>query len=145
MEKLLCVFQLTSVPWNCWPAALETLLVSMFISVAGAKLLTVSTLLYHVTIWFGMLHRSTCKKYYMSVYNTTFILYTLVYMSWVRQMSCLGVFERKILRSIYGPVCEGVTWRWRYNEELYHLHDETDLIMTIRITRLRWAGHIGWM
>jgi hypothetical protein len=53
----------------------------------------------------------------------------------------LGVFERKILRRIYGPICEGATWRSRYNEELYHLYDETDLITTVRITRLRWAGH----
>ena len=54
----------------------------------------------------------------------------------------MGVFERKILRRIYGPICEGVTWRSRYNEELYRLNDETDLVTTIRITRLRWAGHI---
>ena len=54
----------------------------------------------------------------------------------------LGVFERKILRRIYGPICEGVKWRSRYNEELYRLYDETDLVTTIRITRLRWAGHI---
>ena len=51
----------------------------------------------------------------------------------------LGVFERKILRRVYGPLCEGAAWRSRYNEELY---DETDLITTVRITRLRWAGHI---
>jgi len=55
---------------------------------------------------------------------------------------CLGVFERKILRGIFGPICEGVTWRSRYNEELYCLYDETDLATTIKITRLRWAGHI---
>jgi hypothetical protein len=54
----------------------------------------------------------------------------------------LGVFERKILRRIYGPVCEGAAWRSRYNEELYRLYDETDLVTTVRITRLRWAGHI---
>jgi len=52
----------------------------------------------------------------------------------------LGVFERKILRRIYGPICEGTTWRSRYNKELYHLYDETDLVTTVRITRLRWAG-----
>ena len=49
-----------------------------------------------------------------------------------------------MLRRIYGPICEGVTWRSRYNEELCHLYDETDLV-TIRITRLRWAGHIERM
>jgi len=54
----------------------------------------------------------------------------------------LGDFERKILRRIYGTICEGVTWRSSYNEELYRLYDETDLVTTIRITRLRWAGHI---
>jgi hypothetical protein len=54
----------------------------------------------------------------------------------------LGVFERKILRRIHGPICEGAIWRSRYNEELYHLYDETDLVTTIRITRLRRAGHI---
>jgi hypothetical protein len=54
----------------------------------------------------------------------------------------LGVFERKILRIIYGPICEGAIWSSRYNEELYHLYDETDLVTTVRITRLRWAGNI---
>jgi hypothetical protein len=48
----------------------------------------------------------------------------------------LGVFERKILRRIYGTVCEGATSRSRYNEELYRLYDETDLVTSIGITRL---------
>jgi len=56
----------------------------------------------------------------------------------------LGVFERKILRRIYGLICEEVVWRSRYNEELYRLFDETDLV-TIKITRLRWAGHVTRM
>jgi len=38
----------------------------------------------------------------------------------------LGVFERKIRRGRYVPICEGVTWRSRYNEELYRPYDETD-------------------
>jgi hypothetical protein len=54
----------------------------------------------------------------------------------------LGVFERKVLRRMYGLICEGAAWRSSYNEELYHLYDETDLVTTVRITRLRWAGHI---
>jgi hypothetical protein len=54
----------------------------------------------------------------------------------------LGVSERKILRRIYGPICEEATWKSRYNEELYRLYDETDLVTTIKITRLRWAGHV---
>jgi hypothetical protein len=57
-------------------------------------------------------------------------------------MPRLGAFERKILRRIYGSLCEGATWRSRYNEKLYGLYDEIDLITAIRISRLRWAGHI---
>jgi hypothetical protein len=48
----------------------------------------------------------------------------------------LGVFERKILKRNYGPICEGAIWRSRYNEELYRLYDETDLVTTVRVTRL---------
>ena len=47
-----------------------------------------------------------------------------------------------MLRRICGPICEVATWRSRYNEEFYRLYDETDLVSTIRITKLRWAGHI---
>jgi hypothetical protein len=54
----------------------------------------------------------------------------------------LGVLVRKILRRIYGPICEGATWRSRYDEELYRLYDETDLVTSVRITRLRWVGNI---
>jgi hypothetical protein len=50
-------------------------------------------------------------------------------------------FERKILRTIYGPICERAIWRSRYNEELYRLYAESDLVTTVRITRFRWAGH----
>jgi len=54
----------------------------------------------------------------------------------------LGVFERKILRRICGPICEEAVWRSGYNEELYRLYDEADLVTTVNITRLRWAGHV---
>jgi hypothetical protein len=52
---------------------------------------------------------------------------------------------RKILRRIYGRICEEAIWRSRYNEKLYRLYDEIDLVATIKITRLRWAGHIARM
>ena len=58
---------------------------------------------------------------------------------------CLGVFERKILRRIFESIFEEATWRLRYNEELYHLYDEVDLVTTVKINRLRWAGHVVWM
>jgi len=54
----------------------------------------------------------------------------------------LAGFERKILRRIYGAISEEAVWSSRYNGELYHLYDEADLVTTIKITRLRLAGHV---
>jgi hypothetical protein len=86
------------------------------------------------------------RKYKVIIYKTL-IKPVLMYgaETWVLSKAdelCLGVFERIILIRIYGPICEGATWRSRYNEELYHLCDETDLVTTVRIIRLRCAGHI---
>jgi hypothetical protein len=85
------------------------------------------------------------RKYKVIIYKTL-IKPVLMYGAeiWVLSKADelrLGVFERKILRRIYGPICEGATWRSIYNE-LFRLYDKTDLVTTVRITRLRWAGHI---
>ncbi|KAJ4439302.1 hypothetical protein ANN_07424 [Periplaneta americana] len=57
----------------------------------------------------------------------------------------LAAFERKILRRIFGPVRDGETWRIRYNNELYQLYESPDIITSIKIARLRWAGHVKRM
>ena len=54
----------------------------------------------------------------------------------------LGIFERKILRAIFGPTDENGEWRIKYNNELYTLYKEGDVVKYIKINRLRWAGHI---
>jgi hypothetical protein len=54
----------------------------------------------------------------------------------------LGLFERKILRSIFGVVQDKGQWRRRYNFEFYNLCDEPDLVKCIKINRLKWAGHV---
>jgi hypothetical protein len=38
----------------------------------------------------------------------------------------LQIFERRILRRIYGPVNEGGVWRIRCNDDLYMLCNEQD-------------------
>jgi hypothetical protein len=100
--------------------------------------------------YFGLVNilkaKNINRKYKVIIYKTL-IKPVLMFgaETWVLSKAdelLLGVLERKILRRIYGPICEGVAWRSRYNEELYRLYDETDLVTTVRITRLRWAGHI---
>ncbi|WP_333765085.1 hypothetical protein [Streptomyces sp. IBSBF 2390] len=57
----------------------------------------------------------------------------------------LGVFERKILRMIYGPVCSNGEWRIQYNSELYNLYNEPDIVTRITKQQLRWLGHVHRM
>jgi hypothetical protein len=40
----------------------------------------------------------------------------------------LGVFERKRLRAIFGPTNENGEWRIKYNNELYILYKESDIV-----------------
>jgi hypothetical protein len=57
--------------------------------------------------------------------------------TWVLSKSyenTLGVFERKILRAIFGPTNENGEWRIKYNNELYTLHKESDIVTYIKIT-----------
>src|ERR1700755_620228 len=55
------------------------------------------------------------------------------------------VFERRILRSIFGGVKVEENWRRRYNHELYQLYNEPDIVKYIKINRLRWLGHVQRM
>ena len=50
----------------------------------------------------------------------------------------LGVFERKVLRMIFGPVCVNNEWRSRYNQ----LYNDTEIVDRIRKQKLRWIGHV---
>jgi len=55
----------------------------------------------------------------------------------------LGVFERKVLRTIYGGVqTEDGVWRRRMNHELHQLLEEPPIVHTAKVGRLRWAGHV---
>jgi sorting nexin-29 len=54
-------------------------------------------------------------------------------------------FERKVLRRIFGPICDNGEWRIRRNDELYSLYKDATITTEIRIGRLRWAGHIQRM
>lgn len=57
----------------------------------------------------------------------------------------LLVFERKVLRKIFGAVHVEGEWRSRYNRELYQLYQHPDIVKKIRTKRLHWAGHVQRM
>ncbi|XP_044249360.1 uncharacterized protein [Drosophila takahashii] len=60
-------------------------------------------------------------------------------------VAALGVFERKILRKIVGPICVDDVYRIRYNHELYELYGDVDVASRVKSQRLCWLGHIARM
>ncbi|VVC30294.1 eIF3G, RNA recognition motif,RNA recognition motif domain,Eukaryotic translation initiation factor 3 [Cinara cedri] len=55
----------------------------------------------------------------------------------------IAVFERKVLRRIYGAYFDVLTNEWRklHNEELQSLFQRPDILKEIKKRRLVWAGH----
>jgi hypothetical protein len=49
------------------------------------------------------------------------------------------VFEKRVLRRIFGPKGDGVTGGWRklYNGELYNLYSSPSIITIIKLRRIR--------
>jgi hypothetical protein len=55
----------------------------------------------------------------------------------------LRFFQGKILRKIFGLVCENGLWHAMYNNELYGLLSDSHVVKTTKIGRLRWTGHVN--
>ena len=56
--------------------------------------------------------------------------------------AALRVFERKVLRKIFGPVRVGDDFRIRFNRELYELLNDIDVVYRINSQRLHVARRI---
>ena len=52
------------------------------------------------------------------------------------------IFERRIVRRIYGAVFERDGWRIRNNEEIESVLGNEDIVRYIKAARLRWIGHV---
>jgi hypothetical protein len=57
----------------------------------------------------------------------------------------LLVFERQILRRIYGPVQTEEGWRIRNNDKLEKLMREENVVKYIRAQRIKLWGHLNRM
>jgi hypothetical protein len=61
----------------------------------------------------------------------------------VTEQNRLLVFERRVLRKIYGPTLEDDgTWRIKTNKELEILIKRKNIVRCIKSQRLRWAAHV---
>jgi hypothetical protein len=57
----------------------------------------------------------------------------------------LSLFERKVLRCIFGAKQENKIWRKRYNYKLYEIFNDSNIVNYIKAKRLAWAGHLMCM
>jgi hypothetical protein len=57
------------------------------------------------------------------------------------------VFEKRVLRRIFGPKRDDMTGDWRklHNEELQNLYFSPTIIRVIKSRRMRWLGHVARM
>jgi hypothetical protein len=63
----------------------------------------------------------------------------------LRQERRLRVFEKRVLRRIFGPKSDEVTGEWRklHYGELHNLYSSPDIIRQIKSRRVRWAGYLA--
>jgi hypothetical protein len=57
------------------------------------------------------------------------------------------VFEKRVLRKIFGPKRDEVTGEWRklHIGEVHNLYSLPDIIRQIKSRGMRWAGHVARM
>jgi hypothetical protein len=87
-----------------------------------------------------------CKSY---IEYTRLILPVVLYgfETWsltLREEHRLKVFEKRLLRRIFGSKRDEVIGEWRklHKEELYDLYAFLSIIRMIKSRRMRWAGHV---
>jgi hypothetical protein len=103
-------------------------------------------------IWVSLL--SSCplsRKVKVKAYKIIILLFVSYgYETWsliLRKEHRLGVFEKRMLRRIFGPKRDEVTREWRklHDEELHNLYLSPDIVRQIKSRRMRWMGHLACM
>jgi len=79
-------------------------------------------------------------------YNIAVVLYGCETWSLTLREECrLRVFGNRVLRRLFGPKRDEVTWEWRklHNEELSDVYSLPNTVRVVKSRRMRWAGHVA--
>jgi len=89
------------------------------------------------------LNRSSKLKIYESLKRPVVIYGCEAWTLTNRDEQHLRIFERRILRKIFGPVQnEGGSWRIRMNYGLNELIGNADIVRFIKSRRIAWLSHV---
>jgi len=63
----------------------------------------------------------------------------------LREERGLRVFEKRVLRRIFGPKRDEVTGEWRklHNMELNDLHSLPNIVRVMKSIKMKWLGHVA--
>lgn len=87
--------------------------------------------------------RSAKIRLYKTVIRPTVLYGSELWILNKINMNKLEVWERKMLRKIYGGKRFGEIWLPRSNKELSDLYGEPSIVGVIKSKRLRWLGHVS--
>lgn len=91
------------------------------------------------------LSRSCKKVIYKTVIRPVVTYGSETWVMTKKSEELLNMWERKILRKIFGPVCLNGEWRIRTNDEVYRLYEDPPITTEIKRARIRWLGHVERM
>jgi hypothetical protein len=65
----------------------------------------------------------------------------------LREERRLRVFEKGVLRRVFGPKRDEVTGEWRnlHKDELNDLYSLPNIVRVVKSRRMRWVGHVARM
>ena len=65
----------------------------------------------------------------------------------MREERRLRVFEKRVLRRVFGPKMDEVRVEWRklHNEELNYMYFSPNIVRVVKSRRMGWAGSVARM
>jgi len=90
------------------------------------------------------------KKLNIKIYRTIILPVVLygceTWLLTLREERRLRVFEKRVLRRVFGPKRDEVTGEWRkLHNVLSDLYSSPNIVRVVKSRRMRWAGHVARM